>query len=59
MIKVLGRWKSDSYCRYIKIAPSSIKYAQHSLTELGTRGNWVNCVYNYNFVMSLSVYRVK
>jgi len=33
MIKVLGRWKSDSYCRYIKISPSSIKYAQQSLTE--------------------------
>ncbi|CAG2244444.1 unnamed protein product [Mytilus edulis] len=33
MIKVLGRWKSDSYCRYIKISPTSIKYAQQSLTE--------------------------
>ncbi|CAC5387889.1 unnamed protein product [Mytilus coruscus] len=33
MIKVLGRWKLDSYCRYIKISPTSIKYAQQSLTE--------------------------
>ncbi|CAC5408622.1 unnamed protein product [Mytilus coruscus] len=33
MIKVLGRWKLDSYCRYIKITPSSIKCAQQSLTE--------------------------
>ncbi|CAG2232425.1 unnamed protein product [Mytilus edulis] len=33
MIKVLGRWKSDSYCRYIKISPTSIKYARQSLTE--------------------------
>lgn len=33
MIKVLGRWRSDSYCRYIKISPSSIKIAQQKLTE--------------------------
>ena len=45
MIKVLGRWKSDSYCRYIKISPPSIKYAQQSLTECWTRGYCVNSVY--------------
>ena len=34
MIKVLGRWRSDSYCRYIKTSSQSIKAAQHSLTQV-------------------------
>ena len=33
MIKVLGRWRSDSYCRYIKTSSQSIKAAQLSLTQ--------------------------
>jgi hypothetical protein len=49
LIKVLGRWKSDSYCRYIKISPPSIKYAQQSLTECWTRGYCVNSVYYMYF----------
>ena len=49
MIKVLGRWKSDSCCRYIKIFPSSIKYAQQSLTECWTRDYCVNSVYYMYF----------
>jgi hypothetical protein len=49
MIKVLGRRKSDSYCRYIKISPPSIKYAQQSLTECWTRGYCVNSVYYMYF----------
>lgn len=31
LIKALGRWKSDSYCRYIKIDPNSIRLAQESM----------------------------
>ena len=34
MIKVLGRWSSDSYCRYIKTSGFEIKRAQHCLTSL-------------------------
>ncbi|CAC5411416.1 unnamed protein product [Mytilus coruscus] len=28
LVKVLGHWSSDSYCRYIRVSSSSIKYAQ-------------------------------
>ncbi|XP_033736948.1 uncharacterized protein LOC117325109 [Pecten maximus] len=31
MIKTLGRWSSDAYCRYIRTSTSSIKNAQRSL----------------------------
>ena len=31
LIKTLGRWSSESYCRYIKTSPSTIKNAQKSL----------------------------
>jgi hypothetical protein len=33
MIKTLGRWKSDSYCRYIKTPASTIQAAQISLSS--------------------------
>ena len=31
LIKTLGRWSSDSYCRYVRVSPSSIKHAQNML----------------------------
>ena len=31
LIKTLGRWSSESYCRYIKTSTSTIKNAQKSL----------------------------
>lgn len=31
LIKTLGRWSSDSYCRYIRVSPSAIKHAQNML----------------------------
>ena len=31
LIKVLGRWSSDSYCRYIRVSTSVIKHAQNLL----------------------------
>ncbi|CAC5376001.1 unnamed protein product [Mytilus coruscus] len=32
LIKTLGRWTSDSYCRYIRISKDTIRKAQKSLT---------------------------
>ncbi|VDI72592.1 Hypothetical predicted protein [Mytilus galloprovincialis] len=32
LIKTLGRWTSDSYCRYIRISNDTIRKAQKSLT---------------------------
>jgi hypothetical protein len=32
LIKVLGRWSSDSYCRYIRTPSSAIRHAQQALT---------------------------
>ncbi|XP_021355083.1 uncharacterized protein LOC110451409 [Mizuhopecten yessoensis] len=32
LIKVLGRWSSDAYCRYIRTPQSSIRNAQRALT---------------------------
>ncbi|CAC5419423.1 unnamed protein product [Mytilus coruscus] len=31
LVKILGRWSSDSYCRYIRVSSTSIKYAQDLL----------------------------
>ena len=31
LVKTLGRWSSDSYCRYIRVSSTSIKYAQELL----------------------------
>ena len=31
LIKTLGRWNSDSYCRYVRTDKSSIKYAQQQI----------------------------
>lgn len=33
LIKTLGRWKSDSYCRYIRTDKSSIKHAQQKISS--------------------------
>ena len=33
LIKVLGRWSSDSYCRYIRIQDHVLKEAQISMTK--------------------------
>ncbi|CAG2203787.1 unnamed protein product [Mytilus edulis] len=33
LIKVMGRWSSDAYCRYIKISESDLKRAQNSLAK--------------------------
>ena len=33
LIKTLGRWNSDSYCRYIRTCKSSIKQAQLSMSN--------------------------
>ena len=33
MIKTLGRWKSDSYCRYIQTPPTAIQAAQVALAK--------------------------
>ncbi|XP_021355998.1 uncharacterized protein LOC110452048 [Mizuhopecten yessoensis] len=35
LIKVLGRWSSDAYCRYIRTPNSSIREAQIALTSTG------------------------
>ncbi|CAC5406487.1 unnamed protein product [Mytilus coruscus] len=34
LIKTLGRWSSDSYIRYIRVTPASIKSAQNSLGRI-------------------------
>ncbi|CAC5378899.1 unnamed protein product [Mytilus coruscus] len=31
LVKILGRWSSDSYCRYIRVSSTSIKHAQDLL----------------------------
>jgi hypothetical protein len=32
LIKILGRWSSDSYCRYIRTSKETIQKAQKALT---------------------------
>ncbi|CAC5397543.1 unnamed protein product [Mytilus coruscus] len=34
LIKTLGRWSSDSYIRYIRVTPASIKSAQNRLSRI-------------------------
>lgn len=34
LIKILGRWSSEAYCRYIKTSDSEIKLAQNALIKM-------------------------
>ena len=49
MIKILGRWSSDSYCRYVKACPT-IKLAQQRMT--GIIGHYyVFCAFGIQLVL--------
>ncbi|CAC5381129.1 unnamed protein product [Mytilus coruscus] len=57
LIKTLGRWSSDSYCRYIRISKDTIRKAQKSLTlsknirvifDMWTLSNLNGCYFTKN-----------